>query len=265
MTEIMTIEGVRGYEKGGTAYLNVEDVARGLGFTQVAASGNEVVRWERVNKYLADFKFVPTSGDGVKAEDYIPENMFYRLAMKAKNEVAEAFQAKVADEILPAIRKHGLYATPLTIENIIANPDFGIELLKTLKVEREERERLQGIVEIQEVQIAELTPKASYYDLILNCKDLVPVTQIAKDYGLSAVQMNKILQEMGVQFNRRGMWILYQEYAKLGWTSTKTHIYTSDDGVKHAKAHTYWTQKGRIGLYELLKREGYLPTIEQVG
>ncbi len=77
-----------------------------MGFTQRAASGNEVVRWERVNKYLTDFGIIPTSGDG-----YIPENIFYRLAMKAKNAVAEAFQAEVADEILPAIRRHGMYAT----------------------------------------------------------------------------------------------------------------------------------------------------------
>ncbi|WP_051236422.1 BRO-N domain-containing protein [Paenibacillus pinihumi] len=107
MSELLTISGVRGYvDDKGVAQLNLEDVARGLGFTQRAASGNEVVRWERVNKYLTDFGIIPTSGDG-----YIPENIFYRLAMKAKNAVAEAFQAEVADEILPAIRRHGMYAT----------------------------------------------------------------------------------------------------------------------------------------------------------
>lgn len=104
MNEIMTISGVSCYEKDGTAYLNLEAVARGLGFTQKAASGNEVVRWERVRKYLAELG-VPTCGD----DGYIPENIFYRLAMKAKNETAERFQALVADEIIPSIRKTGMY------------------------------------------------------------------------------------------------------------------------------------------------------------
>ena len=101
---IVTVSGVDCYEQGGTVYLNLEAVARGLGFTRVAESGNEVVRWERVNRFLADFG-VPTRGHG----DYIPENIFYRLAMKAKNDTAEAFQAKVADEIIPAIRRTGTY------------------------------------------------------------------------------------------------------------------------------------------------------------
>lgn len=103
------ISGVSCYERDGTAYLRLEDVARGLGFTQTAKSGNEVIRWERVTKYLAELG-IPTSGDGFPPA-YIPENIFYRLAMKAKNETAEKFQALVADEIIPAIRKTGSYTT----------------------------------------------------------------------------------------------------------------------------------------------------------
>lgn len=84
--EIKIIDGVECYEKDGVAYLKLDTVARGLGFTKIATSGNEVVRWDRVRKYLESFG-VPTSGYG----DFIPENVFYRLAMKAKNEVAEKF------------------------------------------------------------------------------------------------------------------------------------------------------------------------------
>ena len=87
--EIMTISGIPCYEKNGTAYLNLEAVARGLGFTYVAASGNEVVRWKRVEGYLKELG-VATCG----YDEYIPESVFYRLAMKAKNEVAEACQSK---------------------------------------------------------------------------------------------------------------------------------------------------------------------------
>lgn len=105
--QIVNVNGIDCYEENGTAYLKLETVARGLGFTQTAASGNDVVRWERVRKYLAELG-VPTSGDG-NLPDFIPENIFYRLAMKAKNEAAERFQAKIADEVIPTIRKTGGY------------------------------------------------------------------------------------------------------------------------------------------------------------
>lgn len=114
MNDIINVNGVSCYEKDGVAYLNLEAVARGLGFTQTAKSGNEVVLWERVNGYLNEFGFVPTSGDGLKEfgfmptsghDSFIPENIFYRLAMKAKNETAEKFQALIADEVIPSIRK----------------------------------------------------------------------------------------------------------------------------------------------------------------
>ena len=107
-TEIQLIEGVSCYEENGVAYIRLEDAARGLGFTQIANSGNEVIRWERVRKYLAELG-IPTSGDG-NLPEYIPENIFYRLCMKANNETAQKFQTLVCDVILPELRKRG-YAT----------------------------------------------------------------------------------------------------------------------------------------------------------
>ena len=101
------ISGVSCYEQDGTAYLKLEDVARGLGFTRTAASGNEVVMWSRVDGYLSDLGVHTCAHDG-----FIPENIFYRMAMKAKNETAEKFQALVADEIIPSIRKTGSYMMP---------------------------------------------------------------------------------------------------------------------------------------------------------
>lgn len=105
MNEIMTIGGVSCYEKDGTAYLSLDAVARGLGFTTVATSGNEVIRWKRVEGYLRELGF----SSAVGKDTYVPENIFYRLAMKAKNETAEKFHALVADEIIPSIRKTGMY------------------------------------------------------------------------------------------------------------------------------------------------------------
>ena len=109
--------------------------------------------------------------------------------------------------------------------------------------------------------IAELQPKASYYDLILQSKEAIAMTLIAKDYGMSAKTMNKILHELGVQYSLQGTWILYQKYAEQGYTQSKTH--PIDAG--RSRMHTYWTQKGRLFLYELLKSgRGIFPLIERV-
>ena len=122
---------------------------------------------------------------------------------------------------------------------------------------------LTGTVAVQSQQIAELQPKASYYDLVLNCKDLISTSAIAKDYGKSAVWMNRWLHEKGVQFKQGDIWLLYQKYAEKGYTSTKTHSYSGSDGEPHTKVHTYWTQKGRLFIYGLMKEDGILPLIEK--
>ena len=113
-SSLVCISGVRGYEEDGVAYLHIEDSARGLGFVQVTVqNGKEYtkVRWSRVEGFLNEFGFAPLVEQNENPHDYyIPENIFYRLCMKARNEVAEAFQAKVADEIIPSIRKTGSYS-----------------------------------------------------------------------------------------------------------------------------------------------------------
>ncbi|MBR1528662.1 MAG: phage antirepressor KilAC domain-containing protein [Oscillospiraceae bacterium] len=122
---------------------------------------------------------------------------------------------------------------------------------------------LETTVNVQKQQIAELQPKASYYDLVLNCPDLLSTTEIAKDYGKSAVWLNNYLYSKGIQYKQSGIWILYQKYAEQGYSSTKTHNYNGKDGYQHCKQHTYWTQKGRLFIYDTLKKDGILPTIEK--
>ncbi|MGI5825207.1 MAG: phage antirepressor KilAC domain-containing protein [Bacillota bacterium] len=258
MADIMNIKGIECYEKDGMAYLKLETVARGLGFTQIAKSGNEVIRWERINKYLSEFG-VPTCGD----EGFIPENIFYRLAMKAKNKTAEKFQAMVADEVMPSIRRHGAYMTAGTIDKVLQDPDFGIRLLSELKTEREQRKQLELDNLKKDQLIGELKPKADYTDIILQSKALVTITQIAKDYGMSGKQMNKILHQFGVQYNQSGQWLLYAKYHSLGYTHSETIYFQHTDGKPDTKMNTKWTQKGRLFIYELLKKNHILPLIEQ--
>lgn len=240
-------------EADGQVYFEAEAAAIGLGISQIANSGNEVVRWERVNKYLS----IPTSGDGKIAKgDWITEQQFYKLAFKANNTVAEAFQDWVAGEVLPAIRKHGAYMTDRKIEEILLNPDTIIKLATELKAEREGRL-------IAEQRVNELTPKASYYDLVLKNESLVTITQIAKDYGMSGQELNSKLHELKVQYKQRSTWLLYSKYQRTGWTHSDTVMVKRKDGTQKAVMQTKWTQKGRLGLYELLKKHDILPLIEQ--
>lgn len=137
------------------------------------------------------------------------------------------------------------------------------EALQQLLVQVEENERLLLENKQQQQQIIEFEPKATYYDLVLQTPDLMTVSQIAKDYGKSAVWLNKQLHELGIQYQQSGVWLLYQKYAALGFTKSKTNTYFDDDGNQHSKLHTYWTQKGRLFIYDILKQHNVLPLIEK--
>jgi prophage antirepressor-like protein len=189
----------------------------------------------------------------------VNESGLYNVILRSDKPQAKPFRKWVTSEVLPSIRKNGMYAT----DELIANPDLAIAAFTALKEEREKRAALETTIAVQEQQISELKPKASYYDMVLNCSDLLSATEIAKDYGKSAKWLNKLLQEQGVQFKQRGIWLLYQKYAELGYTSTRTDPYNGKDGTIHTKPHTYWTQKGRLFIYDLLKSIGILPTIER--
>jgi prophage antirepressor-like protein len=192
--------------------------------------------------------------------NFIPEGDLYRLIVKSKLPSAEQFERWVFDEVLPSIRKYGMYATDVLIDEMLGNPEYGIKLLTEYK-EAKERARQLELENAQHKQIiGELQPKASYYDLILQNKSLMPISKIAKDYGMSGRAMNKLLHELGVQYKMGNTWLLYQEYADMGYTQSKTHAIDAERSVMH----TYWTQKGRLFLYDLLKNEkGLLPVIER--
>ena len=191
---------------------------------------------------------------------FIPEGDLFRLIVKSKLPAAEKFERWVFDEVLPAVRKHGVYATDKVLDEMVANPDYGIRLFSELKAEREKRKALE-LENAQHRQIiGELQPKASYYDLILLNKSLLPISKIAKDYGMSGKAFNKLLHELGVQYRMGDTWLLYQNYADQGYTQSKTYAIDAEKSVMH----TYWTQKGRLFLYDLLKnRKRLLPVIER--
>lgn len=186
---------------------------------------------------------------------FINESGLYSLILSSKMPKAKAFKRWVTADILPAIRKHGMYA----IDEMLENPDLAIAALTQLKEERQRSKHLECLTLAQQQQIAEMQPKASYYDLILQNTNTVPITQIAKDYGMSGQRFNTLLHDLGVQYKFRKTWLLYQNYAECGYTQSRT--YAIDDN--RSVMHTYWTQKGRLFLYDLLKSEGIYPLIEQ--
>ena len=226
--QILNVDGIECYEKDGTAYLKLETVARGLGFTE-KKDGVEYIRWARVEKYLSELNFA-TCGE---RPDFIPENIFYRLAMKAKNEVAEKFQAKVADEIIPSIRKHGIYATDNVIDQILDNPDFGIELLTKLKEERAAR------VEAERKNA-----------ILMHVNKTYTMTEIAKEIGMkSAIQLNKLLTEKKIQYQVNGTWVFYSQYSDLGYEEIKQEILDSGKVIYHRRI----TQMGREFILKLFE------------
>lgn len=234
--------------------LNLEHVARGLGFTQIK-NKVDYVRWETVFEYLNELGFSQQVGK----DSFIPENVFYKLCFKAKNETAKKFQNLVTDEVLPSIRKHGAYMTNETIEKTLLSPDFIIRLAQNLKDEQEKRIALEQeigkkeeIIELQHETITELAPKASYTDQVLNSKNAMTITQIAKDYGLSAKALNKKLHDLGIQYKVNDQWVLYQKYQDKDYTKSNTYIETVD-GVTKTYISTTWTQKGRLFIDSFLR------------
>ena len=134
--------------------------------------------------------------------------------------------------------------TPATIEKVLLNPDFVIKLATELKNERAKNAILQ--------------PKADYYDAVLDSKDAIPVTVIAKDYGMSGVLFNKLLNAEAIQYLSNKVWVLYRKYDNRGYTVSVTRTING-----FARIQTYWTQKGREFLYHFLKARGIVPCRER--
>ena len=189
----------------------------------------------------------------------VNESGLYSLILSSKLPAARRFRHWVTSEVLPSIRRHGLYA----IDDILANPDLGIAALQALKAEREANRALKAEVVIRDQQIADLRPKANYCDLVLSCPDALPITILAKDYGWSGKRMNAFLHDQGVQYKLRKTWILYADYADRGYTSTETYPYHDKSGNVHNSILTKWTQAGRLFIYGLMKAAGYFPLVEQ--
>lgn len=236
-----------------------KDVAEVLGY---AKARNAIA--EHVDEDDALKQGVTDSIGRIQETTLINESGLYSLILSSKLPNAKKFKKWVTGEVLPSIRKHGAYMTPDTMEKVLMNPDFGIRLLTELKTEREKSKSLEIENKQQAQLIGELKPKADYMDTILQSKALVNINQIAKDYGMSAMALNKILADKKVQYKQGKQWLLYKKYHDKGYTSSETVNITHSDGKLDVVMRTKWTQKGRLFIYELLKKANILPMIEQM-
>lgn len=245
---------VRTMEINGEPYFVGKDVAEILCYSNPQKALRDHI--DEDDKTLNDL-FTVNGTRGI----LINESGLYSLILSSKLPKAKEFKRWVTSEVLPSIRKHGAYA----VDELLNDPEFAIKTFTALKEERAKNRQLTDTVAIQNQQIAELQPKASYYDVVLNCKDVISISKISKDYGKSAQWLNEYLHKKKVQFKQGDIWLLYEKYADKGYTHSRTHIINGKGGKPEPKMHTYWTQKGRLFIYDLLKSDGIVPLIEREG
>lgn len=232
-------------------YFVGKDVADILGYKRTA----DAIR-EHVDAEDKGVGKIQTPG-GMQNVTIINESGLYSLIFSSKLESAKRFKRWVTSEVLPAIRKHGVYATDDVIENTLNNPDYIINVLTEYKKEKEQNLLLQQ-------EIGELKPKADYVDEILNSPGTMTITQIAADYGLSAQKLNKLLHEARLQRRVGKQWVLYTEHMNKGYTKSQTIEIVRSDGTPDTQPQTKWTQKGRLKIHEILTDFGYEAEVVEI-
>lgn len=264
MNNLMIFEGrhVEVFEFKGDVLFNPKHVAECLGIKNVndnirGMNDKQVIKLRNSDIGKADIRKLNNAG-----ENFLKESGVYKLIFKSHKEESEKFQDWVTDEVLPAIRKTGGYI-PHNQED-----DDATIMAKALLISQKTIEKKNAELKIAEEENLKLSrviegykPKVDYVDKILSCSDAMLVTNIAFDYGLSAIALNKILCEEKIQRKVRGQYILYADYMGKGYTETETEEY----GGK-SRTQTLWTQKGRMLIHQVLKERDINPVkdIDQV-
>lgn len=195
--------------------------------------------------------------------NFVNEDGLYDVILDSRKPEARAFRKWITSEVLPSIRKTGQY-------NVFQIPKTFAEALRLAAEQQEQIEAQQKQLEASATEIValsnkvtEMQPKATYYDQILSSKNTILTTQIAKDYGYSAQKFNKLLESLHIQYKLRGQWLLYAEHAGNGYTKSVSIPFEYNDSTCRTRTQSEWTQRGRLFLYEKLKANNILPTIEK--
>ena len=241
---------VRVVQINNIPYFVGKDVAEILGYNESHKAIDRHIDEDDRMKYPVIDKM------GRTQETYIiNESGLYSLILSSKLPKAKEFKRWVTSEVLPTIRKTGMFLTDDLFTQLMNNPiKFGEMLIDYGNLKKENQQQQQELLLNR--------PKAKYYDTILQSTSVMSISLIAKDYGMSAIAFNKLLNEHKIQYKQSGTWLLYNKYADKGYTQSKTTGYMSNTGKIKISVHTCWTQKGRLFLYDFLKNKGILPVIE---
>lgn len=232
----------------GEPYFVAREITKVLGYQWPANALRDYVNNEdkaTVTLYLGI--------EGNPARTIINKSGLNSLIANSTSPRAAEFRQWAAQKITPSIRKHNK-----KLEEALKRLNTVTSLAMDLKNERERRL-------IAEQRVNELTTNLTYYDQILAHKEPVTMAQISGDYGLIYGTLNHKLSELGVIYKEGDTWLLRDKYQHEGWTISKVVLKDKTDGPQKAIMHTKWTQKGRLGLYELLKKNNILPLIEVAG
>ncbi|WP_430816581.1 phage antirepressor [Carboxylicivirga sp. RSCT41] len=225
------------------------DIAKALGYENPAEAIAMHCKSGDIEKH-----YVPhNNGIGGTNLQFIKEFAIYRLIMRSKLQEAEKFQDWVCEDVLPSIRKHGAYMTSSVIEKALSDPDTLIQLATTLKEERKQKELYRQQAEKQTKAIMENAPKVQYYDEVLQSPSTCTTSQVAKELGMTAFALNKLLAVQQIQYKQGGVWLLYAKYQDKGFTKTKTNQY-NDHGEIKTTMLTVWTEKGRLFIHDIVKK-----------
>lgn len=255
--EICTVQ-----QEEGKVLFKANDVARSLGYAETA----KAVRTHCKGVSVLDTPIENQYGTVVmQPTKFISESDVYRLVMRSKLPEAEKFQDWVCEEVLPAIRKDGAYLSEKALQRAVTDPEFFIGVANAIRKEKEQRLEIESrcteqqlLIGRQKETIEELGKRSAYAETVLQNKDLVDITQIAQDYGLSGRRLNAILHEKRVQYKSGKQWILYAPYKGNGYVGSETSQLENGKTVMR----TWWTQKGRLFIHDLLKADGILPVHE---
>lgn len=221
---------------------------------------------EKIDKYTSKF-----SSAEVSAQFYIPSNYVSSNGRTVRNYlITKKGIAQLVGGYSSAVEKafelNVAYINEFEkMEEFIRSktPRTFAEALRLAADQAEQIEKLELDNKIKQQRILEMEPKENYYDKILQSKELLTITQIAKDYGMTGIEMNQKLKELDVQYKQGKIWLLKEKHQTQGYTKTKTVPFVHSDGTPDSNTYTCWTQKGRLFLYDLLKQNKILPLIER--
>lgn len=243
---------VRTIQKDGEPWFVLKDVC------SILEINNNRMAADRLDADEKGVSQIDTLG-GKQSMTVINESGLYNVILRSDKPEAKPFRKWVTSEVLPSIRKTGVYISPQIDSNML------FQLAEAMAAKEKEIQALTAENECQRLMIAESAPKLQYLDTILSSPGTVATTQIAADYGMSARKLNKILNEAGLQHNVNGQWILYRKHMNKGYTKSDTISFLHSDGRPDTKLNTKWTQKGRLKIHEILSERGIQATMDLEG